>query len=217
MTTPSPVAVRSFAIDSAVMSADIEALQRVAVGTDSQPSAANAQFGGGQGTFKESGNLNVQLSAAGINPASTGGDIVLAVYSLPASSFDVANREVQITAAGSFPEGTNTKTVKIIFNATTAVVGSAVTGGTTVATTGAVTTQGGFQLQASVFKTGAAGSNTQLTLHQQSQVGGVAEALTAPQTTAAVESGPLLIAVTGNAATATANIVLNALVVAGAD
>ena len=100
--------------------------------------------------------------------------------------------------------------MKIIFNATTAVVGSTVTGGTTVADTGTVTTNGGgWSVQANVFKYGAAGSNTQIGLHQQCQVGAAVSALLAPQLITATESGSILIAITGNATTTASDIVFN--------
>lgn len=177
-------------------------------------SITNATLGGGSTAFiAEEGNINRQLSSAGINPASTGADVVVAVYSLPANFFDgIGNRGLCLTAQGSIVNNANNKRVKIIFNATTAVLGSAVTGGTTIADTGTVTTLGGgFNLSANVFKTGAAGSNTQLCLHQGAQVAGTVSSLLAPSTAAAVENAPILIAVTANAGTTATDIVFNFL------
>src|ERR1700732_4483150 len=70
--------------------------------------------------------LNKQnfAQAAPVNPGATGADNVLAVYSLPANTFDIAGRSISIRAMGSIATGTNNKTVKIIFNPATAVVGS---------------------------------------------------------------------------------------------
>lgn len=171
------------------------------------------QFGKGGANFGGEGNINLQVSSAGIQPGATGADNVLAVYSLPANSFDAANRSIQITAAGSFGATANTKRVKVIFNPATAVVGSTVgAGGTTIADTGAVTTNGGgWQLQASVTKYGASGSNTQIGIHNQAQVGAAVAALLAPSLITAPENGTILIAVTGNATTAASDIVFNAL------
>jgi hypothetical protein len=181
--------------------------------TGSDPSNVTTFFGGGTGAFTEEGNLNVQISSAGVSPGATAADNVLAVYSIPASSFSAANKGINISAQGSFAATSNNKTLKIIFNPSTAVVGSTVgTGGTTIATTGVVTTSGaGWNIAASVFKYGAAGSNTQLGVHQAAQVGAAVSALTAPQLCTATESGAILIAITGNAATATTDILLNFL------
>ena len=176
------------------------------------PSTEVTIFGSSTGAMAAEGNLNRQIVAAGVQPASTGSDIVLAVYSLPANAFDVLGRGLTITAAGSLAANTNTKTIKLIFNATTAVVGSAVTGGTAICTSGLVTTAaagGGWQAQGSVFKYGAAGSNTQLCIHDQFQSGNALGAMIGPSLTTAVESSPILIAITGNAATTASDIIFN--------
>jgi hypothetical protein len=91
------------------------------------------------------------------------------------------------------------------------VVGSTVgVGGTTVCDTGPT---GGFgwQIQGSVFKCGAAGSNTQLGIHNQAQMGSNVAMLISPTEITAIESGPILIAVTGNVPVATTDIVFNFL------
>ena len=181
--------------------------------TGSEPSGIQAQFGSGAGTFPTEGNVNRQVVAAGVSPGGTGSDYVLAVYSMPANSFDgVANtnRGITVTASGSFAANGNTKRVKIFYNCTTAVVGSAATGGTAIADTAAVTTNGGgWQLQASVFKYGTANSNTQMAIHNQAQIGGAVAALLAPQLLTATENAAILIAVTGNATTTATDIVYN--------
>jgi hypothetical protein len=107
----------------------------------------------------------------------------------------------------------HTKDIKIIFNPTTAVVGSTVgTGGSTVCDTGVVTTSGGgWQVSAFVYKYGAAGSNTQMGLNSGS-IAGVAHLGTAtPVLITATESGAILVAVTGNATTTASDIVFNFL------
>jgi hypothetical protein len=160
----------------------------------------------------EEGNLNRQISSAGIQPGATAADNVLAVYSLPAGAFDVAGRGLCITAQGSFGATANNKRIKLIFNATTAVVGSTVTGGTTIADSGTVATNGGgWSLQANVFKYGAAGSNNQIGLHQQAQIGAATAALLAPSLITATEANAILVAVTGNATTAASDILFNFL------
>jgi hypothetical protein len=172
---------------------------------------SNTPFGSGSGTFGDQGNANVQISSAGINPGATGADNVLAVYTIPALSFDVSGRGLTICAMGSYAANGNTKRVKIIFNPVSAVVGSTVGGsGTTVADTGAVTQNGGgWALSADIFKYGVAASNTQIALHQQAQSGATTAALLAPSLTTATESGAIIVAVTGNATTTATDIVFN--------
>ena len=169
---------------------------------------ASTTFGSGTATFLEEGNL-VRATPAN-NPASTAADVVLAVYALPASSFDVAGRALNIFAQGDVANNTNSKRVKLYYGCTTAVVGSAVTGGTVIADTGAYTTTGaaGFIVEANVVKTGATGSNTQRGLHASAQVGAVVGSLLPSTALTAPENATILIAVTGNAATATTDITL---------
>jgi hypothetical protein len=183
----------------------------VVPGTGVEPSSNLEQFGAGAGTFLGEGNINRQISAVGVGPGATAVDSVLAVYAMPPSSFDVANRGITITAAGSFGATANNKRVKLIFNPATALVGATVgVGGTTICDTGTVATNGGgWQLQGSVFKYGAAGSNTQLGIHDQAQCGSAVSAMLAPSLITATESGAILVAVTGNATTATSDITFN--------
>lgn len=196
---------------------DTSTIDGVAIGQTTPAPAAfsslSSQFGGGGATMNAEGNINRQISSAGVNPGATAADNVLAVYSLPAGSLAALGQGLDILAQGSFASNGDTKRIKIIVNPATAVVGSTVgTGGTTVADTGAVTTSGGgWILGANVFKYGAAGSNTQIGLHQQAQVGGAVAALLAPSLITAAENGAILIAVTGNATTAVTDIVFNFL------
>ena len=181
------------------------------VATTGEIANAPGPFGSGTSPFGRSGNVYTQVSAAGISPAATGADKVLAVFSLPANSFDVAGRALQIQTEGSFASNGDTKEVKIIINPATAVVGQTVgAGGTTIADTGAVTTNGGgWAIEAEVVKYGAQGSNTQLAVHQQAQVGGAVSALLAPQALTMPENASILIALTGNATTTASDIVFN--------
>jgi hypothetical protein len=175
---------------------------------------AGVQFGGGTATFSGEGNINVQ-SNAGTFVGGSGADVVMASAILPAGTFDVAGRGVEITAMGSFLANGNTKTVKLIFNPSTAVVAGTVGGGgVTIATTGAITTGGsGWCLTAMVFKYGILGSNTQLALHQQAQIGSSVSPLLTPQATTAIEANPILIALTGNAVTLITDITWNSFIV----
>ena len=180
------------------------------------PSYMMAQLGSGAAMFSEEGNVNVQISSSGVSPGATGSDYVVALYSLPANSFDQANRGITISAQGSFATNTNAKRVKVIFNPTTTGVGGTVTGGTTVADTGSVTTSNaGWSVGASIFKYGVNGSNTQLGLHTQSQMGSSVASLLTPSAITAVESGNINIAVTGNATTNTTDVIFNFLEING--
>jgi hypothetical protein len=195
------------------------------------PNSAAALFGGSGSGMQEEGTLYRLVSGAGIQPGATGADNVLAVFSLPAKAFDGAsisaiasgavstvasNRGISISAQGAFGATGNNKRVKIFVGCTAAVVGSTVSGGTAIADTGTVATNaGGWSVGADLYKYGAAGSNTQLAVHQQAQCGAAVEALLAPQSLTLTESAPILIAVTGNATTAASDIVLNLMVIQG--
>lgn len=170
-------------------------------------------FGGGSAGFGAEGNVNLQVSAAGVSPGATGADKVLAVYSLPANSLNAAGKTIAIKAAGSFAATPNNKQIKIIVNPSAAVVGSTVgSGGTTICDTGTVATNNtGWQVEGSVVKYGAANSNTQLGIHNQAQIGAAVASMLAPSAITATENAAILIAITGNATTAASDIVFNTL------
>lgn len=186
-------------------------LAGVVPGTGIEPSSMLTQFGAGTATFPEEGNINRQVPGVtgAVSPGATGADNVIFVYSMPANSFDASGRGVTITAAGNFAANGNTKTVKMILNPSTAVVGSTVgAGGTTIASTGAVTQNGGaWVMNASLFKRGANGSNTQVAVPGGVVLSGShAGATAACAEVTATESGAILIAITGNAATTATDI-----------
>lgn len=157
--------------------------------------------------------LSRQVSAAGVQPGATGADNVLAVYSVPANVLYALNAGLEITAYGSFGATANNKRVKIIVNPATAVVGSTVgAGGVTICDTGTVATNGGgWQVSGNVFKYGQPGSNTQLGISNGAIAGTVHVGTSAPAAITAVETGGVLIAITGNATTAASDIVFNCL------
>lgn len=185
------------------------------------PSSSVTLFGGGTGTMPALGLLyrQVNVPPTGVSPGATGADNVIAVYSLPAGSFDAANREINIIANGFYGGNGNTKRIKIIVNPATAVVGSTVgAGGTTIADTGAVTTNAGaWLLSGTLIKYGAAASNTQMSALGQAQSGATVVALVSPALVVGVESAAILIAITGNATTTATDIVLDLFQVAGAN
>ena len=188
--------------------------RNIAVGAVN-PSTEITQFGNGTATFLEEGNVNRQTLAVGngVSPASTGNDNVLAFYTVPANSFDIAGRGLQITSAGSFAANGNNKTVKLIASNTLPVVGSAApaTGNAiTLASTGVVATNNqGWSISANLFKYGANGSNTQLAIHSQAQVGSAVSALQVPANATLTENVPIYVMVTGNVATTATDIVEN--------
>ncbi len=171
-------------------------------------------FGGGSATMQESGNINVQTGNPLSNPASITNDNVLAVYTLPASSLNAAGKGVEVTAAGNLGNDSQAKRLKLVWNPTAAVVGSAVATNSTsflLGDTGSTTNAGsacGWCIEGQVYKYGAAGSNTQIGQEIGVIVGsthggmGLAAALTTN------ESLPILIAVTGNATTSVGDISL---------
>jgi hypothetical protein len=180
------------------------------------PSDTSFAYGasGATGPAQAVGGPRVLLSkqffpqAAPKNPGATGADNVLAVYSLPANTFDTSGRSISIRAVGLLANNANVKTVKLIFNATTAVVGSTVTGGSTVASTSTFSTAvaTGFSIEGEVFKTGVAGANTQTGVNSYNLVGATSVQLLAPVAATAAENKAILIAVTGNAATTATDI-----------
>ena len=177
------------------------------------PSTMLTQFGSSIGTFLSEGIENKQVSSAGVQPGATAADNVLAAYSLPANSLDgTGNRLVSIDTRGSLGSTGNNKRVKLIYNPSTATVGSTVGGGgTTIADTGTITTNGGgWKLSGTVLKYGGANSNTQLCTSDGAVPGGN---IPAPQLATATENAAILIAVTGNATTAASDIVFNQLTI----
>lgn len=170
------------------------------------------------------------VAANAVNPASTAADIVLAVYSIPAGFFNVkaqaigpagspiaaAGPGLEILIAGLFAATANNKTIKIIFNPSAAIVGSAVVGGTTIASSGVVAINAlGFNIQAKVIKVGLPNSNTQIAFQTDNVVGATQVSPPVPVYPTAVENAAILLAITGNAATATTDIGLSYFEVLG--
>ncbi len=180
-------------------------------GKGTTSSAFLQQIGKSTAMAAGSGNIVAQVLGTAVNPGATGADNVLAAWSLPANFFDSAGRGLLITAMGSVANNVNSKRIKIYFGCTTATVGSTVTGGTVIADTGAYTTTGaaGWAVAAQVVKYGNPGSNTQLALHQAAQIGSTVGALLVPTALTAAENAAIIVAVTGNAVTATTDILYN--------
>lgn len=142
--------------------------------------------------------------AAAVAPAATAGDYVVGVFSLPADAFDQANRCFNAEAWVGFGSNGDTKRWKIFFNPSAAVVGSLITGGTLMFDSGAITTSGGSANGSGrVVKRGAPGSNTQTVL-----TGSVSSDAAASVDTTAIETAPILVAVTINCTTTASDCVL---------
>jgi len=187
-----------------------------------QAAAIGAQFGNGAAQFGtnpsnslvmgDDGNLVVQIASAGVSPSATGADKILALATIPVGGFDIAYRGISILVAGNAPN-TNAKTVKAILNPTSPVLGATVSGGTTIAnlTATGAGSAGGWQLQANLYKYGAAGSNTQIALHEAGQAGSILGTLSSPSLTTLAENAAIILAITGNATTTATDIVFNFL------
>jgi hypothetical protein len=132
-------------------------------------------------------------------PGTLGGDYVVDVLTIPANYLAFNNQGIELTSAGNFAANANNKRIKLWFNATTAVIGSLITGGTLLADTGTVATNNlGWVVQGAVFKRGALGSNTQTTESIGAVSGGTHDGVVLNVDTTAVETAPILCAVTIN-------------------
>lgn len=183
--------------------------------TLAQVGAIPANFGGGTAVMEESGNINVQGGNPLSNPASITNDNVLAVYTVPAGSFSGSGKGLEVTASGNFPlTDTQAKRCKLIWNPTSAVVGSAVATNSTsflLADTGSTTNGGvacGWVLQAEVYKYGALGSNTQIGQETGVIIGSVHGGCGLVSALTTNESASIAIAVTGNATSSVGDIAL---------
>ena len=182
--------------------------------TLNQIGAIPSIFGGGTAVMEESGNVNVQSGNPLSNPASITNDNVLAVYTLPAGSLSAAGKGLEITTAGNLGNDTQAKRVKLIWNPTSAVVGSSIATNSTsflLGDTGSTTNGGaaaGWIIQAQVYKYGNFGSNTQIGQETGVIVGAVHGGCSLASALTTNESLPILIAVTGNATSSVGDISL---------
>lgn len=170
------------------------------------------QSAGASGQARATGNLNVQVSAAGVGNNADTTDDVLMVFALPASAFDIAGRQLNINAAGNFANNSHNKQVKIWIGTSAQTVGAAIvsSGMTAICATGVVTTANtGWEASVQVTKYGAAASNTQQASGSQSACGTTHLGTSAPQSLTMTESGAIYVAVTGaSGTTGAANDVL---------
>ena len=142
-------------------------------------------FGAGTAATGLEGNINRQTSLAGVGNAADTTEDVLFTYSLPANSLSVSGKGLEIKAFGTFAANGDAKRAQISF------------GSTVVADTGATNANGGgWMLEAMVFKTGAVGSNTQIS-QGQSAIGSTHGGCTTVGTPTESESGAITVKVTG--------------------
>ena len=173
------------------------------------------QAGSGTGNMSPAGNLYAATyGQTALNPTATGGDYVVAVYAIPANTFDglgvAGPRGLQVTGAGSFAANTNNSRVKLYFNPTAATVGATVAGGNLIADLGTTSQSGaGWSIAANVFKLGATGSNTQMAQATGLIAGTSHLGVNAPVFPTAVESSGILVALTANCATAKTDVNVN--------
>jgi len=140
----------------------------------------SAAQGAANSSVRESGNMYI-YSGPTISPTGTGGAKVVAFFAIPANAFDIAGRTLTLMASGGFAVNANTKAITLVVTATLPVLNSNAPSGTTIASTGAVTTSGaGWAIGAQITKYGNPGSNTQTAVHNAAQCGAAVEALTLP-------------------------------------
>jgi len=150
---------------------------------------------------------------ATVQPGATAADNVLGAFTIPAGYFDgFSGKGLRITAFGTLAANTQVKTVKLIYNPATAVIGSTVgTGGTTILTTGALSAAVNTQWYFDAIIADLVGSNNQqgiglLSWFTTTALAPSFIAMVAPATITADETAAINIALTGNAATATTDI-----------
>ncbi|ARU23735.1 hypothetical protein RSSE_c3354 [Ralstonia solanacearum] len=127
---------------------------------------------------------------------------MLFTYAMPANAFNAAGRQVTITAAGKFAANANNKRIKIWWGTTTQTVGAAVAGGTLIADSGVVTTNGGgWSAGVQVTKYGAQGSNTQIATNESVVAGATHTGTLAPVLLTNNENAVINITITGSSPT----------------
>jgi hypothetical protein len=161
---------------------------------------------GGLPTFiSSSGNIYRNVYAAGSAPGSTGSDICVDWFGIPANALNAAFKGFSVTAAGQKTATSDTVVAKIWLGPTSApVVGTAVTTGTVIATTGSITgtTNEGWLLQSQVFATGP---SAQVYQETATIVGSTHGGMGIPAALALTSTAIIYIAVTINVTTTAAD------------
>ena len=176
---------------------------------DTSARTAKASIGNATSTAPVAVTPSVQVSRSGVAAGNTGGDYVLATYTIPANAFGAAGRTCKITGYGKFASNGNTKQLRVYVGCTSAVVGSLVSGGTVIADTGAVTASGtGWRVAGRVIKDGSANSNTQVSMQDTGTT-----AVAIPQALTITENAGIIVCVTGNATTTATDILMHGFLV----
>ena len=81
----------------------------------------------GPAYMASNGQINVQLSHAGLSTATTGAETTIAQYSIPAGSFDIVGRGVMIEAWGTATFASGTAVAKLYFGSVGTTVGTLAT------------------------------------------------------------------------------------------
>lgn len=160
---------------------------------------AQTAFGSGGSSFLEAGILTRYQSLTGAGNTNDTTEDTLFTFALPANSFDIAGRTLQITASGSLANNAHSKTAKLYF------------GTSIVATTGAQTGANvGWELQLQVQKV-ATGS--QLGFYSPI-IGTTHGGVSLPVAGTEIDTAAITIKVTGQTGTAAAaDVVLNSLII----
>ena len=150
------------------------------------------------------GNLSIQAPTTLPGNAADTTDDVLFVFTLPAGSFDQALRQLTLLAVGKLAANGNSKRAKIFVNPTTAAVGSAISGGTLIADTGASTGNNvAWELEVQITKQGVFGANTQFAV--SNPIVGTAHGGVSVANLTLNEASAITFAVTGSSASSAAN------------
>lgn len=163
-----------------------------------------SQLGTGTATFGTTGNVNKQLSVAGVGNGADTSEDTLFTYTLPANSLAVVGSEVNILAWGSVAATSATKTVKVYFGAISQSVPY-------------TTTQtGAWAVNMTVIKQA---SNVQMAITEVDALGATTvRTITVTTNGAETDTAGIVIKVTGTSSVGTANLILaNGLVVSGAN
>ena len=195
-------------------------------GGGTNPNNEATQAGSSTASIAAEGNMyrEVLSAAGGRTPGGTGSGafFVLGLATIPASALDgatlpsgtvVSNRGINVQANGSLGATGNTKRILMIANPVGAVLGGSAgggQGGTVIADSAASTVNGsGWCLAANIFKFGGPGSNTQLAIHEATQLGATVSTLLPCQNLALNESGAITIALVASCTTLATDVTYN--------
>ena len=183
-------------------------------GTD--PNTELLAFGNGGAAALTEGTINRQVTQAGVGPAFLSSDVVLALYTIPANTFDITGRTVTATAWGGFASDATSKHCKLWFSPNIQTVSTTISGGTLLADTLATTSNGGgWWVSGNITNTSVA--STLSYTSNGAMAGAVSAGMSAPGTTVSATTSPSYITVTGSATNSSTSILLYLFQVTGAN